>query len=594
MTSRFLGAITGTTLTVNSVVSGTITVGDALYGTGVLQGTFIVSGSGSVWTVNLSQTVMSDGSSLITSTAFNNNITPGRPPLLWSDVQEAFIKVNENFDSLIATIGGGSGLTPISFSTLDTDVSPADSNNYYLGTLLHQWKAVHAAEWGPSLEDSINGLWAGPAQIKGVDLTVNLPEGSTIGGDPDTGIGVNLIIDPNKTTWKTINVEGEGELIASSFTDTLNLINGDGLRVSVNSGADSLIFDNTGVLKVYGTDNQIAVSGDGTGEITLTNLGVLSLTNEGSLGTRTPGAGIHVSNDTGNIIITNTGIIQIIPGIGINAEFIAATGVVEISNAYPAPGNAFRYVRVDGDQSNLLEANTTSGQLNLVSGLGITLSKTVITDTVTIAVDLSNYSGVITADAFKGSLFADDGSTIGGSQPLVDALSGTFNGNLVGNVTGNVQGNISGSGGLFTSGVEVGLTSNGRLYAIGTDVYVGNVSAGSKLGLTVREGISQNTVVEINATAKTIALDNTYTVTGFNGVVTGNIFTNLIDSADSSAITVTPATIFNSDVTVENDLNVTQRFLLRGSRVINLTELKSVVADSTSFADFQTRIAALV
>ena len=33
-----------------------------------------------------------------------------------------------------------------------------------------------------------------------------------------------------------------------------------------------------------------------------------------------------------------------------------------------------------------------------------------------------------------------------------------------------------------------------------------------------------------------------------------SIFTNLIDSADSSAITMTPAVIFNSDVTVENDL----------------------------------------
>ena len=39
-----------------------------------------------------------------------------------------------------------------------------------------------------------------------------------------------------------------------------------------------------------------------------------------------------------------------------------------------------------------------------------------------------------------------------------------------------------------------------------------------------------------------------------NTGVTGNIFTNLIDSADSSAITVTPAVIFSSDITVENDL----------------------------------------
>ena len=97
MAATFLGSITGTTLNINSLVSGTIEVGNALYGTGVLQGTFIVSGSGNIWTVNLSQTVVSDGSSLITSTAFNNNITPGRPPVLWSEVNEAFTKVNKNY-----------------------------------------------------------------------------------------------------------------------------------------------------------------------------------------------------------------------------------------------------------------------------------------------------------------------------------------------------------------------------------------------------------------------------------------------------------------------------------------------------------------
>ena len=42
------------------------------------------------------------------------------------------------------------------------------------------------------------------------------------------------------------------------------------------------------------------------------------------------------------------------------------------------------------------------------------------------------------------------------------------------------------------------------------------------------------------------------------------IFTNLIDSADSSAITVTPAAIFSSDVTVENDLLVKNITLMTG------------------------------
>ena len=78
--------------------------------------------------------------------AFNSNITPGRPPLLWSDVQEAFVKVNENFDILVATVGDGSGLTPIDFSSLDTDVTPTTDNLRSLGDITHKWKSVYTSE----------------------------------------------------------------------------------------------------------------------------------------------------------------------------------------------------------------------------------------------------------------------------------------------------------------------------------------------------------------------------------------------------------------------------------------------------------------
>ena len=71
---------------------------------------------------------------------FNTNITPGRPPVLWSDVNEAFTKVNENFDILVATIGNGSGLTPIDFTSLDTDVTPTTDNLRSLGDITHRWK----------------------------------------------------------------------------------------------------------------------------------------------------------------------------------------------------------------------------------------------------------------------------------------------------------------------------------------------------------------------------------------------------------------------------------------------------------------------
>jgi hypothetical protein len=53
----FEGTISGTTLTITSVLSGTITAGQALFGVGIANQTVIVSGSGSTWTLNQSNTI---------------------------------------------------------------------------------------------------------------------------------------------------------------------------------------------------------------------------------------------------------------------------------------------------------------------------------------------------------------------------------------------------------------------------------------------------------------------------------------------------------------------------------------------------------
>ena len=400
MTSRFLGSITGTTLTVNSVASGTIIVGDALYGTGVLQGTFIVSGSGSAWIVNLSQTVVSDGSSLITSTAFNNNITPGRPPLLWSDVQEAFIKVNENFDSLIATVGGGSGLTPIDFTSLDTSVKPTTDNLYELGDITHKWRAVFTGEH--TVADPLNGLWAGNAQIKGVGYTMNLPANSTVGGDPVTGVGADLIIDPDKTFFKEIQINNDLSVVATTFGDTVNFLSGSGIGLAVSSGADSITFSNTGILSVAAGTGITAATVSGVA--TVTNAGVRSLQSTTALPAgRTTGAGININGTTGdNLRITNTGVISITASVGITVSTDVATGDVTITNSAPAV-NAFTQVLVNS--STTLAADAASDTLNITSTDGtITLTATVGTDTLNIAVN--------PVFDLRGSVFADDSTVM--------------------------------------------------------------------------------------------------------------------------------------------------------------------------------------
>ena len=54
--ASFASVINGTTLTISGSVTGTIQAGQVVYGAGILSNTLIVSGSGTTWTVNYSQT----------------------------------------------------------------------------------------------------------------------------------------------------------------------------------------------------------------------------------------------------------------------------------------------------------------------------------------------------------------------------------------------------------------------------------------------------------------------------------------------------------------------------------------------------------
>jgi cytoskeletal protein CcmA (bactofilin family) len=118
-------------------------------------------------------------------------------------------------------------------------------------------------------------------------------------------------------------------------------------------------------------------------------------------------------------------------------------------------------------------------------------------------------------------------------------VSGTISGNLTGNVTGNVTGTVSGNAGSVTNGVY--LTDVGSVTSI---MLAGNISNSKLLNSNVTVG---TTSINLGASSTTLAGLTSVTSTAF----TGNIFTNLIDSADSSQIVVTPTMRFNSDVTFD-------------------------------------------
>ena len=492
----------------------------------------------------------------------NIDINAGTPPLLWSNVQEAFEKINENFTALDLATGG----TAVDLSNLFTDIKPATTQIYQLGDQNRRWKSVHTGTWSEVPGSELNGLWAGASQIKGYQDSlarniIELPEGSTVAG--------NLIIDPDKTFFKAAQVDNDLRIEADDFSDTLNLLSGTAIQLVVDSGSESITFNNTGVISnVAGLGISVSSS---TGNVTVTNTGVRSLQSVTALPAgRSAGAGININGSTGdNLRITNTGVLEVQQGFGITVSTDVATGIATVSfNSGVAPQTAFTTVAIAGDLSvNNIQSDSTADTLTFAQGYGILLSNNPATDTMTVS--LNQRIDII------GSVFADNSTLLvdgpGGRIPA-EVVQGTFTGSVVGNVTGNV----SGTAGIATTVTLVATESTAATHFVTfVDATTGNENIRTDSSLTYNPN------------------SNTLTAGAFSGTITGNVFTNSIDSADSSAIVVTPLMRFESDAVVENDLTVNNLLLVRGQRVILLNDFKALVAASSSFADFQTRIAAL-
>ena len=412
--------------------------------------------------------------------SFNSNIIPGAAPLQWSNVYDAFTKINENFDILVATVGDGSGLTPIDFGTLDTNVSPTNTNIYKLGDITHQWKAVHTAEWAETLGSETNGLWAGSAQIKGKGLIIDLPLGSTIDGD--------LIIDPDKTFFKSIQVNNDLSVEATEFGSVVNLLSGLGIDLSVSSGADSITievdptFDLTGnVVADNGSILVNATTGFLTGNVGVASEwrvtansntwkfrddGVLewpSLASFGDSGSSgdllSAGAGnnLTLASEIDIVMISDSdggGATWVFSSIGeltvpgpIVSEFggaptISLESSVTGGSIRGEAGKTFKVSLSDGVSSFPEWVFGTDGELLFPSGQYVNASGFA-----------GNTTGFHTGD-IKGSVFGDD------STKIVDAVENkiysTFFGNLTGNVLGNITGNVLGNLTGNTTGYHTG------------------------------------------------------------------------------------------------------------------------------------------
>jgi len=211
-------------------------------------------------------------------------------------------------------------------------------------------------------------------------------------------------------------------------------------------------------------------------------------------------------------------------------------------------GNAV--ITSTGSAIDFPTGSTIGGQsvgINEGETYNITVSGNVIGADSTVLVNTTN--GTFHGD-LTGSVFADD------STMLVDGRDGVLRGTLIGTLTGNVTGNLTGVASSATLASTVTLVSTDSSasihYLAFTQNSSGNESVRSDTSLTYQPSSNTLAAGTLNVSTVNTTTVNATSVSATN--LTGNIFTSLIDTADSSAITVTPAIVFSSDVTVENEL----------------------------------------
>ena len=173
--------------------------------------------------------------------------------------------------------------------------------------------------------------------------------------------------------------------------------------------------------------------------------------------------------------------------------------------------------------------------------------------------DLTNKPNI--AGTYQFSVAADDSTQRVISTDEVIKFIGAGGITTASDAEGNITITGAGTSSLVNGARTVSLSSTGTLTIPGDIRSEGNIN--------IEINLSDSTLRrwQFGEDGALTFPDGTNQTTAYTG---GTVFTNLIDSADSSAITVTPAAIFSSDVTVENDLlvkNITLMTLGGGSTI---------------------------
>jgi hypothetical protein len=470
-----------------------------------------------------------------------------------------------------------------------------------------------------------------------------------------SGSNISITTNPSTDTITFTNtgvtaLTGSSGISVSSATGAITLTNtgvtsvAGSTGISVSSATGSVTFTNTGVTSVV-TDPGSGISLDAsTGTVNISNSApniiqpvhrFIAVQNNTTLDAVGPNSTLTFASGSGVIISTDPGTNSVIIGLQDRLDIKGSVFsddstllVDSVNGIIPAEvvqgtftGNVKGSIFAD-DSTQLVDGNSSTIYGNIQAttlrtaetkiALGTSAGEiTQGADTVAVGnlagrtnqaangVAIGALSGVTNQGAGAVAVGSAAGNTGQGFSGVAIgyAAGGASQGQrgiAIGDQAGSTnQGDYAVAIGSLSGGVSQGANS----IAIGQNAGVGGTNANSIIlnatGLALTSAAAGFYVDPIRSTANgTPLMYNTSTKELFSSSVL-EFIGSTISTNDSSGITIDVQTTFNTDVTFENDITVAERLTVNGSRVINLTELKSVVAASANFADFQTRIAAL-
>lgn len=222
--ASFTGSITAGVLSV-SAVTGTIAIGNPVWGNGVTPGTYITGGSGSFWNISPSQTVLS------TAMRSGGNITAGdritaREVALWPSAVTAITTnqfliaeySDESFSPDISnsrTTTWGSSTTPAVLHQFTIDFATSNGARYYFNSGSSVRFSASRSGGTGSLQDT---NWTNMLSGMGT-ITFNY-NSTTYSGTGGTGSSIGFY---NLTTTNQTVFTATGAGLYSSNTYTINM-----------------------------------------------------------------------------------------------------------------------------------------------------------------------------------------------------------------------------------------------------------------------------------------------------------------------------------------------------------------------------------